>query len=108
MALSALWQRPARTALTTAGVILGTFVLASTLAIAEGVQSMIVKQLRKQDQLRRVSVWKTGGVREQDVPPEMLEVPGEMSEARRARLREATLLRFRRPPRRAGASGLTD
>src|SRR5262245_31159957 len=107
MATSALWQRPARTALTTSGVLLGTFVLASTLAIAEGVQSMIVNQLRKQDQLRRVTVWKSGGVREQDVPSAELEVPGEMSDARRARLREAIVRRWRRPAARP-PSGLDD
>lgn len=107
MALSALWQRPARTALTTSGVLLGTFVLASTLAIAEGVQSMIVRQLRKQDQLRRVTVWKTGGVREEDVPPRELQITGDMSDARRARLREAVLRRWRRPAARP-PTGLTD
>src|SRR5262245_24632061 len=106
MALSALWKRPARAVMAVLGVALGTFVLSSSLAITEGVQSLIFRQLRKQDQLRRVTVWKSGGVREEEVPAAELEVPGEMSAERRARLREAIVRRWRRPTARP-ATGLT-
>src|SRR5262245_32102593 len=101
MAVSALWQRPGRAAMTISGVVLGTFVLSSTLAIADGVKAMIKRQLRKQDTLRRLTIYKTGGVREEDVPAEELEITGQMSAARRARLREATLRRWRKSGSRA-------
>jgi putative ABC transport system permease protein len=107
LAVTALWQRPLRTALTTLGVLIGTFVLVTTLAISEGVQSVIFDQLRKQDQLRRVFVWQSGGVQEQHIPRAELEVPGDMSAARRARLREAIVRRWRRPAAPMARTGLS-
>lgn len=107
MALASLWQRPGRTAMTVAGVLLGTFVLSSTLALSDGVKGMITRQLRKQDTLRRVTVYKTGGVREKDVPARELQLSGEMSDARRARLREAVVRRYRKSGSRASV-GLSE
>lgn len=106
LALVALRQRLLRTLLTTVGVAVGSFVLLTSLAIGQGVQSVILGQLRKQDQLRRILVWPGGGPR-LGVPEEDLAVPGDMTEARRARLREAIQRRWQSPTKRPPALGLT-
>ncbi len=93
-ALSGLWQRRLRTALTVVGVAVGCFVLAASLSVGQGVQEAIETQLRRQDRLRRVIVWPGKGP-ESRRPK--IEVPGEMSDARRERLREAMKLRWKAP-----------
>src|SRR5262249_54767507 len=69
-------------------------------SIGLGVQRALVEQLRKQDQLRRILVWPGPGVTA-TIPDAELEVPGEMSEARRQRLRDAISRRWVAPARRA-------
>ena len=98
LALQAMRQRKVRTALTVVGVSIGCFVLITSLSVGQGVQEVILGQLRKQDQLRRIVVWPGGG-KQGEVPPAELEVPGEMSEARRERLREAIRKRWQAPQR---------
>src|SRR5262249_7657047 len=44
LALSALWQQKARTLLTTVGVVFGSFVLAATLSVGQGVQETIDRE----------------------------------------------------------------
>ena len=106
LALVALWQRKTRALLTTLGVAVGSFVLVTSLSIGQGVQGMLLEQLRKQDQLRRIIVWQGNGGRPEDVPPADLVITGEMSEARRQRLREAIVRRWQAPPHKA-PPGLT-
>jgi len=57
LALSALYQQKVRTALTTLGVVIGTFVLILSLSIGQGVQRLAMKELRRHDQLRTIMVW---------------------------------------------------
>lgn len=97
LAFLALWQRKLRTLLTTVGVAVGSFVLITSLSLGEGVQEVLLGQLRKQDQLRRVLVW-PGGHTIPKTKVEEVEVPGMMSEGRRERLREAFRRRFIGPP----------
>jgi putative ABC transport system permease protein len=106
LALVALRQRRLRTALTTVGVAVGSFVLLTSLAIGEGVQAVLLGQLRKQDHLRRIYVWPGGGPPAK-MPESELEVPGEMTDARRERLREAIRRRWEAPARKQVAPGLT-
>ncbi|MFO0845984.1 MAG: ABC transporter permease [Gemmataceae bacterium] len=107
LALTALWQRRTRTLLTTVGVAVGSFVLLASLAVGRGVQDVILRQLRKQDQLRRISVW-PGGRGRPKVKLEDIEVEGQMSDDRRTRLREAMRQRGHKPgPVKAPAPGLT-
>lgn len=81
--------------------------LIASLAVGDGVQEVILGQLRKQDQLRRIMVWPGGRVRTK-VKLEDIDVPGEMSDARRGRLREALRQRGLTPgPTKAAAPGLT-
>jgi putative ABC transport system permease protein len=56
LALSALWQQKARTLLTTVGVIFGSFVLAASLSIGQGVQETIDRESRRSTRLRKVDV----------------------------------------------------
>ncbi|MFL5240650.1 MAG: ABC transporter permease [Gemmataceae bacterium] len=88
MALAALGQQKVRTALTLLGVAVGSFVLVASLSIGIGVQDMILKEYRRNDQLRRITLW--GGVsQEPAVPAAELEVQGEMDDAKRERLQSA-------------------
>jgi putative ABC transport system permease protein len=97
LAVLALRQRKLRTALTTLGVAVGCFVLVAGLSIGQGVKHVLLEQMRRQDQLRRIFVWQAGPPPEEP-PPEVLDIKGEMSEARRGRLREAIIRRYQRRP----------
>ncbi len=99
LGVAALARRKLRSALPVVGVAVGSFVLIASLAIGQGIQGVILRQLRKQDQLRQIWVWHGRGVRPGDVPASELEVKGRMSDARRRRLREAIARRWQ--PREA-------
>jgi putative ABC transport system permease protein len=89
LALSALWQQKARTLLTTLGVVFGSFVLVASLSVGQGVRDTIMRESRRSDYLRRVEVRPGWGRRQEDVPPEETPVRGEMSDAKRERIRRA-------------------
>ncbi len=105
LALSALRQQKVRTLLTTLGVVFGSFVLAASLSINQGVQDTIERESRRSDFLRRIELrpgFMAFGQANADAPE--IEVRGRMSDARRRRLREALQERqhrfgFRRPRR---------
>lgn len=87
--LAALWQQKGRTILTTLGVVFGSFVLAASLSIGQGVQDTIERESRRRDVLRKVSVW-AGHHRPEPKPVDdeiEIEIAGTMSEARRERIR---------------------
>src|ERR1019366_4041604 len=107
LAISALLARKVRTALSVLGVAVGGFALVASLAIGQGVEATLLDQLRRQDQLRRIVVWPGAGPRAEVIPEAELEVPGEMSDARRDRLREAIRRRFETPRRPIDAKGMT-
>ena len=107
LAVSALARRKVRTALSVLGVAVGCFALVASLAIGRGVEATLLEQLRRQDQLRRIVVWPGAGPRPATLPEAELEVPGEMSDARRERLREAIRRRFEAPPRPVDSKGMT-
>jgi putative ABC transport system permease protein len=96
LALSALAQQKMRTALTTFGVVCGTFVLASSLSVGQGVQDAITSAAHMYGHLRRIEVWPIWGGRDRDVPEEVTRVEGEMSEARRELIRNALRDRWAR------------
>ena len=78
LALSALGQQKIRTVLTTLGVVFGTFVLASSLSVGQGVQETITRKARRHDRLRRIEVWPAWGMHDQDIPPEVLRMDGKI------------------------------
>jgi len=89
--LDAMRQQLARTVMTTLGVVFGSFVLAASLSIGQGVQDTIERESRRHDFLRKIAVhpkWTTGDVEE---PAAEIDLPGRMSEERRTRLRRAML-----------------
>jgi putative ABC transport system permease protein len=93
LALSALWQQKARTLLTTVGVVFGSFVLAASLSIGQGVQETIERESRRSTQLRKVEVRPLWEGRESDIPARELEVSGQLSDARRERIRKVLVKR---------------
>jgi putative ABC transport system permease protein len=89
LALSSLWQQKVRTLLTMLGVVFGSFVLAASLSINQGVQETINREAHRSDFLRRIDVrpqWHSVGA---ELPEEDVPVQGAMSEAKRQRLRKA-------------------
>jgi putative ABC transport system permease protein len=104
LALAALYRQRVRTVLTLSGVVIGAFILAVNLSLGRGTEDEILRQLRRGQELRQVLVWPRYEAREQDIPPEDLQVKGTMSDAKRARLRQAIIRRWQAHggrPRRA-------
>src|SRR5262245_16102666 len=98
MAVAALWQQKTRTVLTTIGVTLGAVMLTFSLSIGQGVQDALNRQFRAHDDLRRIQVYGGRGARDRDltgIPPEAIEVKGQMSPEKRARIRDHLIQRWR-------------
>jgi len=95
--LAALWQQKVRTFLTTLGVVFGSFVLAASLSVGQGVQNTIARVSHRSDLLRKVSVspaWNFTGTAKG--PEADISVPGEMSEEQRDRIRPALIQKMNR------------
>jgi putative ABC transport system permease protein len=91
IALSALYQQRGRTLLTTLGVVIGTFILVLSLSIGEGIEQVVLRQFNRYDQLRQIHVNSGYGTREANIPPEELVIKGDMSNAKRERIRKAMI-----------------
>ncbi len=104
--LSALWQQKSRTVLTTLGVVFGSFVLAASLSVGQGVQDLIERESHRSDFLRRIIVSPGNPPGQSEKPPEAIAVNGEMTEARRDRLRRAIKEHHDRWTRFAKPAGL--
>ncbi len=107
LALSALYQQKMRTALTTLGVVIGSFVLLLSLSIGQGVRAVIAEEWRRHDQLRRINVWPRYRPQEESIPAAELQVKGQMSDERRERLRQALIRRWRGKPKQETVKRLT-
>jgi putative ABC transport system permease protein len=94
LALSALWQQKLRTVLTTLGVAFGALVLFVSLSIGQGVQDTIGREARKHDELRRIQVYSRTEGKAEEIPAEVLDIQGEMSPERRARLKSIVSRRW--------------
>jgi putative ABC transport system permease protein len=91
LALSSLWQQKGRSVLTTLGVVFGSFVLAASLSIGQGVQETIAREAGRHDYLRRIDVrsrWRSG---DEDQAQVDVKVEGDMSDGKRQRIREAMI-----------------
>ncbi len=108
IALTALWQQKMRAVLTVAGIAIGTFALAVCLSLGQGFHAEVDRQLHRGDQLRQVLVFPGTKVREEDIPPEQLAVPGAMSAAKRERLRKAIIRRWPRNKKKTPPVLLTE
>ncbi len=89
LALSAMRQQKVRTTLTIIGVVVGTFALVLSVAVGRGIDRAIIKLFREDDRLRKILVNTKFEEKLENVPIERREPKGEMSDAKRARLRKA-------------------
>lgn len=96
VSLLALWQHKVRTLLSLLGISIGTFMLATSMSIGEGVKLELARQFDRGDRLRRIVVRPDYGVSEEDLPAKELEISGQLSDARRERILEAKIRRWRR------------
>jgi putative ABC transport system permease protein len=75
-------------------VVIGTFALAVSVSLGRGFEAEVMRQLGRRDQLRQVIVWPNTVVREADIPEKELYVQGDMSDAKKARLRQSIIRRY--------------
>jgi putative ABC transport system permease protein len=98
--LSALRRQKLRTALTLLGVVIGTATLVISISIGEGVRKTIDEEFKKEGDLRSITVFPSNDGRDEEayegVPAEVLDVKGEMSEAKRERIRKLAVQRWKR------------
>jgi len=96
LALGALTQQKLRTTLGVAGVIISSCLLATSLAVGEGVRAAVERRFSFEERLRRVEVYPSYSAEEADIPAEALRIEGEVSDEKRERLRQAIVLRWPR------------
>ena len=93
--LAALWQQKSRTLMTTLGVVFGSFVLAASLSISQGVQDTVARESHRTDFLRRVTVQPKWDTLREASADEPAEVKGIIDESRRERIRRVLADRSR-------------
>jgi ABC-type lipoprotein release transport system permease subunit len=89
LALAALYRQKVRTLLTTLAVVFGSLVLVASLSIRQGVHETIAREFSRYGELREININRHLHTPGREVPAEKLLVRGEMSEAKRQRLRKA-------------------
>src|SRR5262249_31909356 len=85
-----------RTALTTLGVVVGTVALTLSIALSRGVNDHVLREFTRHDQFRQIAVWPTYRTEEADIPADELKIEGNLSAAKRERVRAALLRRWSR------------
>ncbi len=94
-AIGGLWRQKVRTTLTLIGVTVGTCALAFSLSLGLGLRAFIDNQFKSRDDFWRLIVRVDDPKTDyKDIPPEKTVVHGEMSDARRERIREALAERY--------------
>ncbi|MFQ5731333.1 MAG: ABC transporter permease [Planctomycetaceae bacterium] len=96
MAFRGLFEQKLRTALTLLGVVIGAVLIILSLAVGEGMQEEVARQFNLGDRLRRLDVFPGRGDVDSRMPPELLEVKAEMSDAKRKRIRKAIVRHWQR------------
>jgi hypothetical protein len=97
--LSAFRRQKLRATLTLLGVVIGTATLVISVSIGEGVKKTIDEEFAHDDRLRQVTVIPSNEGFEESldsVPAEVLDIKGNMSDAKRERLRRLVALRWKR------------
>jgi putative ABC transport system permease protein len=103
-ALGGLWRQKVRTILTLVGVTVGTCALAFSLALGFGLRAFIDREFQGRDDFWRVIVHVAEPPPDPaTIPPEKIAVGGQMSDARRERIRQALIEKYqntvpRKPP----------
>jgi len=101
-ALGGLWRQKVRSSLTLVGVMVGTCALAFSLSLGLGLREFIETEFKGREDFWRITVHvEEPPPDESTVPPEKIAVKGNMSDERKARIREALLERYQatRAPR---------
>lgn len=94
-ALGGLWRQKVRTGLTLVGVTVGTCALAFSLALGLGLRTFIDNEFKGREDFWRIHVRAGEPAGEPaDLPPEKVAVHGNMSEERKARIREALVQKY--------------
>src|SRR5207237_803243 len=94
-ALGGLWRQKVRTTLTLVGVTVGTCALAFSLALGFGLRAFIEREFQGRDDFWRVIVHVTDPPPDESaIPPEKIAVVGQMSDARRQRIRQALIDKY--------------
>ncbi len=89
LAFSAMRQQKVRTVLTLIGVVVGTLALVLSVSVGRGIDRAIVNLFHQDDRLRRIMVQPNYQISSEDMPAELREPKGVMSDAKRKRLRKA-------------------
>jgi putative ABC transport system permease protein len=100
LAVFALWGKKGRNLLTMSGVSIGVFALTMIVALGQGLRTVITETVSGGDNLRQIRLMGGTGVTQSDDSDD-IQITGEMSDARRLRLRRSALNR-RRGRRSAG------
>jgi putative ABC transport system permease protein len=95
MAISATRQQPGRTALSLIGVVVGTLMLVFSLAAQRGIEEAVLRVFSASDEMRRIEVWPDNLPPESEIPPQEVEVVGEMSDEKRTRIRKALIEKWK-------------
>ena len=108
LAIGALWGKKGRNLLTMSGVTIGVFALTMIVALGQGLSSVMTDTVANDGNLRQIRMMGGTGVAQSSDDDEV-EIIGEMSDARRMRLRRSALNR-RRIRRSSGrrATAITD
>jgi putative ABC transport system permease protein len=101
ISLAACGHQKTRTLLTLLGVVFASVVLALSIAVGLGVHRLVLHEFSRYDQFRRIQVWPGASTSDESIPSEEVTVKGEMSDAKRERIRKLLVRRWER------AHGLT-
>ena len=96
MASSATRQQPGRTILSVIGVVVGSLMLVNSLAAQRGIKEAVLRVFSASDEMRRIEVWPGNQTPECEIPPKEIEVAGEMTAEKRARIRKALIDKWQR------------
>jgi putative ABC transport system permease protein len=107
MALSTLARQKTRTALTILGVVIGSLALTLSLALSCGLNDNVLREFTRYDQFRQIAVSPKSITREADIPPSELQIEGDMSDAKRERIRIGLINRWSATHPRRSSKALT-
>jgi putative ABC transport system permease protein len=96
MASSATRQQPGRTILSVIGVVVGSLMLVNSLAAQRGIKEAVLRVFSASDEMRRIEVWPGNQTPESEIPTKEIEVAGEMTAEKRARIRKALIDKWQR------------
>lgn len=91
LAFRGLFERKLRTVLALLGVVIASVLIILCLAASEGMQLEIARQFDLGDRLRRIRVYPGRGKPEEAIPESKLKVEGEMTDAKRERIKQAMI-----------------